>query len=161
MYIYPGCYCHKFFYDFGVDCLSLDILHVTIWYVYARLNQMHQSFWILYLVGIFFVNMNTTTYLHYLFLLEISATLEMNHNVAVWKFLLHTYITRFLYINYMYEFEFKVGTITPYRFYRMNLKSGKHLWLPEKSFFPGHHKQHVFFFFVMMKSMISPLSLLK
>ena len=29
----------------------------------------------------------------------------------------------------------------------MNLKSGKHLWLPEKSFFPGHHKQHVVFFF--------------
>ena len=28
----------------------------------------------------------------------------------------------------------------------MNLKSGKHLWLPEKSFFPGHHKQHVGFF---------------
>ena len=102
IHVYPGCYCYKFFYDFGVDCLSLDILHVTIWYVYARLNQMHQSFWILYLVGIFFVNMNTTTYLHYLFLLEISATLEMNHNVAVWKFLLHTYITRFLYINYMF-----------------------------------------------------------
>lgn len=32
------------------------------------------------------------------------------------------------------------------RFYRMKLKSGKHLWLPEKSFFPGHHKQHVGFF---------------
>ena len=111
-------------YDFRVDCLSLDILHVTIWYVYARLNQMHQSFWILYmyLVRIFFVNMNTTTYLHYLFLLEISATLEMNHNVAVWKFLLHTYITMFLYINYMYEFEFKVGTITSYQILQNELK---------------------------------------